>query len=298
LSMCAHTFHSTCTDTRKLTSDAHARTRAAKEEYEHARGTAEGYSRVGTRTAVRQCVHAHAGARADTNGPERSLAGARRGIVRGAGAQDTQLLELRQRGGDRAVERVREERPATCMVRPAVQRNAYAPVRATHSKPAQHAVAAWVFVREGTAHGYSRGCCTRALFVPGRRKALQPRRSAHTPSIGVLRTIPSTPRRWATARGCCQRTRGHVRRGDAHGRATVRADARRGAHGHQGAGARTHARGAALRAWRAHRKLSKLSADSAAGIVPSSEFEAKDLRRAWFVPLCREMRMHRSTHLP
>ncbi len=71
------------TDTRKLTSDAHARTRAAKEEYEHARGTAEGYSRVGTRTAVRQCVHAHAGARADTNGPERSHAGARRRIVRG-----------------------------------------------------------------------------------------------------------------------------------------------------------------------------------------------------------------------
>ncbi len=39
----------------------------------------------------------------------------------GAGAQDTQQVERRQRGGDRAVERVRTERPATCMVRPAVQ---------------------------------------------------------------------------------------------------------------------------------------------------------------------------------
>ncbi len=47
-------------------------------------------------------------------------------------------------------------------------------------------------------------------------------------------------------------------------------------------------------AWRTHRKLSKLSADSAAGIVPSSEFESKDLRLAWFVPLCSEMLMHRS----
>jgi hypothetical protein len=38
-------------------------------------------------------------------------------------------------------------------------------------------------------------------------------------------------------------------------------------------GARTQAHGAASRARRAHRTLSKLSADSAAGIVPSSEFE-------------------------
>jgi hypothetical protein len=37
-----------------------------------------------------------------------------------------------------------------------------------------------------------------------------------------------------------------------------------------------------------------LSADSAAGIVPSSEFDSKFLRRAWFVPLCSEMPMHRS----
>jgi hypothetical protein len=43
------------------------------------------------------------------------------------------------------------------------------------------------------------------------------------------------------------------------------------------------------RTGRTHRICSKLSADSAAGIVPSSEFEAKSLRRAWFVPLGSEM---------
>jgi hypothetical protein len=95
-------------------------------------------------------------------------------------------------------------------------------------------------------------------------------------------------------RGCCQRTQAHVRRGHAHGSATVRARIRRGAYGHQRAGARTHAQAAASRARRAHRKLNKLSADSAAGIVPSSEFELKYLQRAWFVPLCSEMLMHRS----
>jgi hypothetical protein len=42
-------------------------------------------------------------------------------IARAAGAQEIQQLELRQRGGDRAVQRVRAEIPATCMVRPAVQ---------------------------------------------------------------------------------------------------------------------------------------------------------------------------------
>jgi hypothetical protein len=111
----------------------------------------------------------------------------------------------------------------------------------------------------------------------------------------VLPTIPSTPRRWATAGGCRQRTLGHVRRGHAHGSAAVRAGARSGAHRHQRAGARTPAHGRGIaRGRRAHRTLSKLSADSAAGIVPSSEFEEKDLRRAWFVPLCSGMRMHRS----
>ena len=62
---------------------------------------------------------------------------------------------------------------------------------------------------------------------------------------GVLRTVPSTPRRWATAGGCRQLTHGRVRRGHAHGSATVRAGARRGAYGHQRAGARMHAHGAA-----------------------------------------------------
>jgi hypothetical protein len=96
--------------------------------------------------------------------------------------------------------------------------------------------------------------------------------------------------------GGCQRTHGHVRRGwYAHGSATVRARARRGAYGHKRAGALAPTRTARHRATRrAHRRLSSLSADSAAGIVPLSEFDSKDLRRAWFVPLCSEMRMHRS----
>jgi hypothetical protein len=61
-----------------------------------------------------------------------------------------------------------------------------------------------------------------------------------------------------------------------------------------GRGARTQAHGAASRAGRAHRAVSCLSSDSAAGIVPSSELLRKFLRRAWFVPLCSEMLMHRS----
>jgi hypothetical protein len=36
------------------------------------------------------------------------------------------------------------------------------------------------------------GCCTRALFVPGRRKVLQPCRSAHTPSIVRVRILESS----------------------------------------------------------------------------------------------------------
>jgi hypothetical protein len=75
----------------------------------------------GTLTAVRWCGQARAGVLTDKRSGRRSHAGARRGIARAAGAQETQQLERRQRGGDRAVERVIGEIPATCMVRPAVQ---------------------------------------------------------------------------------------------------------------------------------------------------------------------------------
>jgi hypothetical protein len=61
-----------------------------------------------------------------------------------------------------------------------------------------------------------------------------------------------------------------------------------------GRGGRTQAHSAASRAGRAHRRVSKLNADSAAGIVPSSEFNSKSLPRACFVPLCSEMLMQRS----
>ena len=149
----------------------------------------------GTRTAVRRCVRADAGALTDTNGQarqRRSHAGARRGIARAAGAQETQLLELRKRGRDRAVQRVRGENPATCLVRPLCSE-----MRMHRSVPRtqnQHSTR-WphlVFVREGTGHGYSRGCCTRALFVPGRRKVLQPCRSAHTPSMVHVHILESS----------------------------------------------------------------------------------------------------------
>ncbi len=79
------------------------------------------------RARARQCDGACTrtqGCLRNTNRPGRSHARARRGIARASGAQCTQQLERRQRGGDRA--------------------------------PAQHAVAASVFVREGTGHGYSR----------------------------------------------------------------------------------------------------------------------------------------------
>ncbi len=171
----------------------------------------------------------YAGALEDTNGPaqqRRSHAGARRGIARGAGAQDTQLIERRQRGGDRAVQLVRVEIPATCTVRPAVQRNAHAPVCGWHTHQHITRWPTWVFVPEGTAHGYSRGCCTCALFVPGRRKSLQPCRGAHTPStvrVRILEWSLATPthgpvvRRYAHGGGKGHlRTCAHTRPHEAH----------------------------------------------------------------------------------
>jgi hypothetical protein len=121
---------------------------------------------------------------------------------------------------------------------------------------------------------------------------------------GVQQTIPSTPRRCATVgaaasvltAACCEGTRTAVRRcvrahagvlTDTNGQARQRRSS--GA-----AGARMQAHGVGLRAGRAHKDCSKLRADSVSGIVPSSELLRKDLRRAWFVPLCSEMLMHRS----
>jgi hypothetical protein len=132
--------------------------------------------------------------------------------------------------------------------------------------------------------GYSRGthgpCVERSARGTGRGRARhsQRGRAEHKHARGYCKRYRVRPRRWATAGGGCQRTCGHVRRGYAHGRATVRAGARSGAYGHQRASARTHAHGAASRARRAHRPVSLLSADSAAGIVPSSELLRNILR--------------------
>jgi hypothetical protein len=152
----------------------------------------------GTRGHVRRGYAQHsatvrAGTRSGAYGQQRararSLARARRGIAHAAGAQGNKLLELRQSGRDRAVQRVRGESPATCMVYPAVQCNAYAPVRATHSHPHStrwpHASSSERVLDTGT----QRGCCTCAFFVPGRRKVLQACRSAHTPSMVLARIL-------------------------------------------------------------------------------------------------------------
>ncbi len=88
---------------------------------------------------------------------------------------------------------------------------------------------------------------------------------------GVLRTIPSTPRRCATrgaaasvlAATCGEGTRTAVRQCVRVHAGCFRTPT--------GRGARTQAHGAASLAGRAHSSFSKLSADSAAGIVPSSE---------------------------
>jgi hypothetical protein len=96
---------------------AYSRPRAARARARQS-GGAFGRTQGCLRTPTGRRSHAHARARHR---------------ARAAGAQANQQVERRQRGGDRAVERVRAKRPATCMVRPAVQRNAHSPVRATHS---------------------------------------------------------------------------------------------------------------------------------------------------------------------
>ncbi len=114
---------------RGRTEHEHARGYCKRYRVPHGAGPLPGllsaYSRPrAARARARQCAGAcrrTQGCSRNTNGPGRSHAGARRGIARGAGAQGTQLIERRQRGGDRAVERVRLEIPATCLVRPAVQ---------------------------------------------------------------------------------------------------------------------------------------------------------------------------------
>jgi hypothetical protein len=88
------------------------------------RGLLQAYSRPrAARLRARQCDGACGRTKGCLRTPtgRRSHAGARPGIARGAGAQIFQLIERRQRGGDCAVERVKAEIPATCMVRLAVQ---------------------------------------------------------------------------------------------------------------------------------------------------------------------------------
>jgi hypothetical protein len=138
---------------------------------------------------------------------------------------------------------------------------------------------------ERSARGSGKGTCAALATGTHRVRARE----------GVLRTVPSTPRRWATAGGAA----GILTASWGEGTRTA---VRRCVYAHAGALTDTSAQERSLegarrgiaRARRAHRKLNSLSSDSAAGIVPSSAFEAKDLRRAWFVPLCTEMRMHRS----
>jgi hypothetical protein len=137
-------------------------------------------------------------------------------------------------------------------------------------------------VRQGYAHGGGRGTSA-VLAHTAARSALSEyaRTTAHTALGHCGGRLPAYSRpRAARVRarkcdGACRRTQGCLWTPT-------------------GRRARTQAQSAASRARRAHRPVSKLSADSAAGIVPFSLFAAKDLQRAWFVPLCSEMRMHRS----
>ncbi len=137
---------------------------------------------------------------------------------------------------------------------------------------------------ERSARGSGKGPC--AALATGTHRARARK--------GVLRTVPSTPRRCATAGVLPEYSRpraARVRARQCDG-ACGRTQGRSPTPAHRSA--RTQAHGTASRARRAHRAVSCLSSDSESGTVPSSEFEAKSLRRAWFVPLCSEMRTHRS----
>ncbi len=57
---CAHTFHGTCTDTRKLTSDSHARTRAARVRARRRKAHLRG-ARTQSRTTRTERVHTYHG---------------------------------------------------------------------------------------------------------------------------------------------------------------------------------------------------------------------------------------------
>ena len=190
--------------------------------------------------------------------------------------------------------------------------------------PAHHAVAASAFVREGTANGYSRGvlhaCPLRARATTGAPAVPQCARTFHgtctdTRKVTTDSHAPTSAARVRAQRGgtanhteypralghcrrllpaCSQARAARARARQCDGACGRTQECSRTPTGRRGSGARTQAYGAASRARRAHRAVSCFSSDSAAGIVPSSAFEAKFLRRAWFVPLCTEMRMHRS----
>ncbi len=215
---CAHTFHSTCTDTRKVTSDSHAPTRAATVRARRWKGHLRRARRHGL-TKRTERVRTYHGtlstaapmgyypfsqrARRVLGGDSRACGNrVRWGVVRARAAPDA---------SDTVLERQSEQWSfflTTRRVLGGYSRRTHAPVRGP------------------ICAGQWNGTCAALATGTHRARARE----------GVLPTIPSTPRRWAAAGGCCRRTRGHVRRGHAHGSATVRAGARRGAHGHQGAG--------------------------------------------------------------
>ncbi len=227
---CAHTVYGTCTHTRKVPSDSHAPTRAARVRARrwkwHLRGArTHGLTKRTERVRTYHGTHGTAApigyypfsqrARKVLGGDSRAYGNrVRWGAVRARAA-------ARRLGyGTRRV-------VGTWSVFLTTRRVLAGYLRRTHGP-----------VRGMTCAGQWNGPCGALATSTYRARARE----------GILRTIPSTPRRRAAARGCCQRTQSHVRRGHAHGSPTVRAGARRGAYGHQRASARSHAHGAASRA--------------------------------------------------
>ncbi len=267
----------------------------------HCRGLLPAYSRPrAARARARQCDGACGRAQRCLRTPTGrcSHAAARRGIARAGRAHRT----LSKLSADSAAGIV----PSSEFELKDLRRARFVPLCSEmlmhRSVPRTHTSTAARWPRGSSSErvldmGTRGGCCTRSLFVPGRRKVLQPCRSAHTPSTVRVRIL---------GRSLATHTHGHVALRHCEGLlpAYMRPRAAR-AHARQCDGACGHAQGCLrtptgrcshaaarrgiARAGRAHRELSSLSADSAAGMVPSSEFELKDLRRARFVPLCSEM---------
>jgi hypothetical protein len=154
-----------------------------------------------THTGVRRCVHRHQ--RAEALARRRTARHRARG---GRTGNSTYSAPTARRGSCRRASSRRNSCDVHGSSRCALKCVCIGPCRALTQ--AHHAVAAlglrprgyWTRVLEG-------GCCMPALFVPGRRKLLQPCRSAHTPSIVRVRILESSLATHTRTDPCCEGTR-------------------------------------------------------------------------------------------